>query len=126
MKKLRTKFITKRNERKRRREETQEIGNDKKAPKQLKTFELSLKSKSATPETADVSAKPEDEKTEDKDDSNDNVNDERMNEGADNNEDLEEDPEDDPEEFNEMEETASQLDTSKEASKAFLLCLVVA
>ncbi|KAJ7943439.1 cell division cycle and apoptosis regulator protein 1-like [Quillaja saponaria] len=109
LRKLRTKFVMVRYQRKRQRENNHEKGKVKKSQtKRRKTDELPVKNKSTDMETSNA-AQPEDEKPMAKDDKSiDKENDVKMEDRSDD----DEDPEEDPEEFDETEDGSLQHDSS--------------
>lgn len=123
--KLRVKFVTKRNQRKRQRDEIPEKERDKKSPvKRAKTSDLPVKEQDIKSETLN-SAQPDDDKTKVKEEDKtvDHVDEVKMVDETDvvkmeNEKDVvkmedesdDEDPEEDPEEDEEMEESGTQHD----------------
>ncbi|XP_065859465.1 protein SHORT ROOT IN SALT MEDIUM 1-like [Euphorbia lathyris] len=112
LQKLRIKFVTKRNQKKRLREEMEEKDKERKRPaKQLKTNELPVNTKAVDPESTD---NPEDQNTKKKEDvSVDKVNEAKLE--VEEETDYEEDPEEDPEEDEEMDDPED--DSSDEKTK---------
>ncbi|PKI36802.1 hypothetical protein CRG98_042751 [Punica granatum] len=123
LQKLRVKFVMKRNQRKRRLEETHERGSDAKPSTKLpKTSEDPVKSnKSASPEKSN-SAQPNDEQMKDKEEDAppvERAEDANMDDKEDDayEEDPEEDPEEDLEECEELDDGAPEDDPSNEETE---------
>lgn len=123
LQKLRIRFVTKRNQRKRQRDEVQEkvgdqkvqgkVGDQKSPSKRLKTNELPVKDQSMESGILSV-AHPDSDKTEAEEHrSVDHMDEIKMEDETDG----DEDPEEDPEEYEEMEESSTQLDSSNVSNK---------
>jgi hypothetical protein len=111
LQKLRVKFVTKRNQRKRQRDEIHEKEREKKSQaKRPKTTELPVKEEIIKSETLNA-VEPDDDKTKAKEEKSvDHVDDVKMEDETD----VDEDPEEDPEEDEEMEESSTQHDLPNE------------
>ncbi|RDX61931.1 hypothetical protein CR513_59791, partial [Mucuna pruriens] len=111
LQKLRIKFVTKRNQRKRQREDEHEKDAENKSPvKRQKGDDPTVKSDSTNMDTSNPTQVDDEKAVAENDNSSDKEEDVKMEDGTD----EEEDPEEDPEEYEEMENGSPQHDASND------------